>query len=162
MGGDEFVAVCEDVVGEADVLAVAERLSAALEAPVRVAGHDVRIRASIGVTLSLSDSTDPAVLLAQADGAMFWAKRRGRRVALFDERMRVGTDDVLSPGERVATTVTWSHLDRMIPGIRTGATAERLIARMTELLAKIQGPEHLDLREGPESSPATRPETSGP
>ena len=127
-----------------------------------MAGNDVRIRANIGVTLSVSGSTDPAILLAEADGAMFWAKRRGRRVALFDERMRVGTDDVLSPGERVATGVTWSHPDRTIPGIRTGATAERLIARMTELLAEIEGPEHLDLRESPESSAANRPETSGP
>ena len=52
LGGAEFVAVCEDIGGEANALAVAARLAAGLEAAVRVAGRDVRIRASIGVALS--------------------------------------------------------------------------------------------------------------
>jgi diguanylate cyclase (GGDEF)-like protein len=151
LGGDEFVAVCEDVGGEADALAVAERLAATLEAPVRLAGRDLRIRASIGVALSVSDSTDPATLLAEADGAMFWAKRRGGRVALFDERMRVGTEDVMSPEERVAAGLAWSRPDSAIPGIRTSATAGRLLARMAEVLADIEDPERLDLRDLPAS-----------
>ena len=91
LGGDEFVAVCEDIGGEAGALAVAARLAASLEAPVTVAGRNVRIRASIGVAVSGGATTEPAALLTEADGAMFWAKRTGRGVALFDEGMRVGT-----------------------------------------------------------------------
>ena len=142
LGGDEFVAVCEDVGGNADVMAVAERLATTLETPVRLAGHDRQIRASIGVAIAVSDSTDPATLLAEADGAMFWAKRRGRRVALFDERMRIGTDDA-SPAERTAVGLSTT------PGIGTTATAGRLLARMAELLADLEDPGRLDLRDLP-------------
>lgn len=93
LGGDEFVAICEDIGGAAEVLAVAERLAASLDRSVHVAGRDVPIRASIGVALSTSATTEPAALLTEADGAMFWAKRSGAGIALFDERMRVGTVD---------------------------------------------------------------------
>jgi diguanylate cyclase (GGDEF)-like protein len=148
LGGDEFVAVCDDVGGEAGALAVAERLTAALEAPIRLAGRELRIRASIGVALSARDSIDPVTLLAEADGAMFWAKRRGRRVALFKERMRVGAADMLSAEQREAAGLAWSP-DRTIPDIRTGASAGRLIARMTELLAEIESPDDFDLRDLP-------------
>ena len=65
LGGDEFVAICEDIGGAAGALAVAERLAASLERPVRAAGRDVPIRASIGVALSASDATEPAVLLTR-------------------------------------------------------------------------------------------------
>ena len=139
LGGDEFVAVCEDVGAKADALAVAERLAATLAAPLHLAGRDLTIRASIGVTLSVTDSTDPATLLAEADGAMFWAKRRGRRLALFDERMRIGTAEVLSPGEPA------------VAGLRVSATAGRLLARMADLLEEIEHPERLDLRDRPAS-----------
>jgi diguanylate cyclase (GGDEF)-like protein len=90
LGGDEFVVICEDVGGEADAVRVAERLTAALAPPVRVAGRDIAISASIGVAVSASHTTDPAALLAEADGAMFWAKRPGRSVSLLDQRMRIG------------------------------------------------------------------------
>ncbi len=90
LGGDEFVAVCEDVGGEACALAVAERLATSLEASVHVAGRDLSIRASIGVAISASHDTEPAALLTEADEAMFWAKRSGAGIALFDERMLTG------------------------------------------------------------------------
>ena len=90
LGGDEFIVICEDIGGEADAVKVAERLTTALAIPVRVAGRDIAISASIGVAVSPSHTTDPAALLAEADGAMFWAKRPGRAVSLLDERMRLG------------------------------------------------------------------------
>ena len=92
LGGDEFVVVCEDIGGKAGALAVAERLATSLEASVHIAGRDLSIRASIGVAISANHHTEPADLLTEADGAMFWAKRRGAGIALFDERMRIGVD----------------------------------------------------------------------
>ncbi|HET9770606.1 MAG TPA: sensor domain-containing diguanylate cyclase [Acidimicrobiia bacterium] len=147
LGGDEFVAVCEDIGGEADALAVAERLAASLEAPMRVAGRDVRIRASIGVALSASQHSDPAVLLAEADGAMFWAKRSGSGVALFEERMRVGTEDVQpakTPGAHGLRSPDAETAPD--PGHDAGG---RLIARLVGLLENIEDPERLDIRDSP-------------
>ena len=95
LGGDEFVVICEDVGGEADALRVAERLTTALAIPVRVAGRDLAIAASIGVAVSASHTADPATLIAEADGAMFWAKRPGRSLSLLGEGMRIGSGGVL-------------------------------------------------------------------
>ena len=147
LGGDEFVAICEDIGGAAEVLAVAERLAASLDRPVPVAGRDVPIRASIGVALSTSDPLEPAALLAEADGAMFWAKRSGAGIALFDERMRVGTVDVKPMG-----TANFAGLDRFhwsnipVPTIGAGG---RLLTRLVDVLESIDDPDRLDLRDPP-------------
>jgi diguanylate cyclase (GGDEF)-like protein len=146
LGGDEFVVICEDVGGAAEVLTVAERLAASLERSVHVAGRDVPIRASIGATLSTSDTTEPAALLTEADGAMFWAKRSGAGIALFDERMRVGTVDV-QPME----TANGAGLDRhywVSTAPRTGPGG-RLLARLVEVLESIDDPDRLDFRDPP-------------
>jgi diguanylate cyclase (GGDEF)-like protein len=149
LGGDEFVAVCEDIGGEADALAVAERLAASLETPIHVAGRDVRIRASIGVAVSSGDDANPAALLTEADGAMFWAKRSGSGVALFDERMRVGTDDAQQlDGEsasRLGQPVSGGHVPE---DISVGASG-RLVARLVGLLGTVEDPDRLDLRDPP-------------
>ncbi len=78
LGGDEFVVLCEDLRGgEAEALAVAERISRSLAAPVAVAGERLTVGASIGVALAEAGD-DPEVVLSHADGAMYEAKRNGR------------------------------------------------------------------------------------
>jgi hypothetical protein len=104
------------------------------------------IRASIGATLSTSHSTEPAALLTEADGAMFWAKRSGAGIALFDERMRVGTVDV-----QHMETANVAGLDRphsVSNAPRTGPGG-RLVARLVEVLESIDDPDRLDLRDPP-------------
>jgi diguanylate cyclase (GGDEF)-like protein len=151
LGGDEFVVVCEDIGGVTDALAVAERLAASLEAPIHVAGRDVRIRASIGVAVSASDGTDPAALLTEADGAMFWAKRRGSGVALFDERMQVGTDDVHQLEDGRSGGLDQFGSGDTVPDARASAGG-RLVARLVGFLEKIEDPDHSDLRDAPKAS----------
>lgn len=145
LGGDEFVVVCEDIVGSADCVAVAKRLAASLEVPVQAAGRDLRIRASIGVAVSGGADTDPAALLAEADGAMFWAKRTGSGVALFDERMRVGADEVEQLEAGSLATGHRFHLGGNSPDSRTIAGG-RLVARLVGLLEELGDPD-LDLRD---------------
>ncbi|MDQ1497424.1 MAG: hypothetical protein QOI86_764 [Actinomycetota bacterium] len=150
LGGDEFIVVCEDIGGRSDALAVAARLVASLEAPVEVAGRDVRIRASIGVAVSTTGATDPAALLTEADGAMFWAKRRGRGVAVFDERMRVGVDEFQPSQERPPVTDRFDVVGN-IPDT-TKSAGEGLVARLVGLLEDIQDPDRLDLRDPDEAA----------
>jgi diguanylate cyclase (GGDEF)-like protein/PAS domain S-box-containing protein len=81
LGGDEFVVVCE-AVDEAVVLALGERLEAAIEMPLTVDGIPYGLSASIGIALGHSDAE---ALLANADAAVYRAKARGRgRAVLFD------------------------------------------------------------------------------
>ena len=88
LAGDEFVVVCEDVAGEADVLLLADRVALAVAAPIPLYGRDAIITASIGIALASPD-TRAEDLLRDADVAMYGAKERGRaRLEIFDQAMR--------------------------------------------------------------------------
>src|SRR5262249_47247664 len=52
LGGDEFAVVVEDLADARGATAVAERIIESLREPSTVAGHEVRVRASIGIALS--------------------------------------------------------------------------------------------------------------
>ena len=55
-----------------------KRSSAALDAPHRIAEHDLRITASIGIATYPDDAADADTLLKNADFAMYQAKYSGR------------------------------------------------------------------------------------
>jgi diguanylate cyclase (GGDEF)-like protein len=75
-GGDEFLIVCPGVTSEKIALEVAERIRSSLTDCVDVSTGTVELRASVGVALSAA-SSDPDTLIAQADCAMYEAKRLG-------------------------------------------------------------------------------------
>ncbi len=78
LGGDEFVILCDNLQGGQRVAeALAERVQRVLAEPFVVLGTLLMISASIGVALAPA-GPDPEALLAQADSAMYAAKRRGR------------------------------------------------------------------------------------
>ena len=56
---------------------VAARIERAMVAPFDVAGHQVRTRASIGISVYPYDAMDERTLMKHADSAMYEAKRRG-------------------------------------------------------------------------------------
>ncbi|GIJ52591.1 putative bifunctional diguanylate cyclase/phosphodiesterase [Virgisporangium aurantiacum] len=80
LGGDEFAVLLESVDDVAAATAVADRILAALQEPVLVAGAERHLRTSIGVALSSFPDGAGAVaerdLLHSADVAMYVAKRR--------------------------------------------------------------------------------------
>ena len=88
-GGDEFVVLCEDVRDPRAALTVAERVAAALAAPVMAGGHELVMTVSVGIALASGDDVAPEALVRDADAAMYRAKEAGRnRCELFDEDMR--------------------------------------------------------------------------
>jgi diguanylate cyclase (GGDEF)-like protein len=72
LGGDEFVVVLDDTDPEAADLA-AGRMMNALRQPVYADGHELPIRASIGIADGRTGD-EPSVLLRHADIAMYAAK----------------------------------------------------------------------------------------
>jgi diguanylate cyclase (GGDEF)-like protein len=93
-GGDEFAVLVEEAADGATAETVAERILAALEDPFRIAGHELRIGASIGI---VQGGGEPEDLLRDADLAMYEAKSRGRRrYEIFRPAMR---DDALDRAE---------------------------------------------------------------
>lgn len=77
-GGDEFVAVCEDLGSIDDAEAVVARVAAALDAPWVVDGRRLQVEVSIGCAVTSSPTTSPDQLLHDADAAMYLAKESPR------------------------------------------------------------------------------------
>jgi diguanylate cyclase (GGDEF)-like protein len=99
-GGDEFVVLAE-VTGEAEALALADRLVDAISEPFTVGGRDFSITASVGVAVT-SDEADAMTLVRDADAAMYHAKGAGRaRVELFDEEMRTKSVECVELEQRL-------------------------------------------------------------
>jgi diguanylate cyclase (GGDEF)-like protein/PAS domain S-box-containing protein len=87
-GGDEFLMLLADleltsavrVVGDPAALvaeSVASRIQAALRQPFEVAGTELYVTASLGISLFPSHGDDPKTLLRHADNAMFRSKQMG-------------------------------------------------------------------------------------
>jgi diguanylate cyclase (GGDEF)-like protein/PAS domain S-box-containing protein len=95
-GGDEFVVLCEDVLDQADAVAVAERVDRAISGRFVVDETEVFVGVSIGIACPDDVDVDPETLIRDADAAMYRAKDRGRaRWELFDNAMRAGAVDRL-------------------------------------------------------------------
>ena len=78
LGGDEFAVLLEDLATENQALVVAERAVSLLADSFNLAGKSANVSASIGVALRADDSTGTDTLLAEADAAMYEAKRAGK------------------------------------------------------------------------------------
>jgi diguanylate cyclase (GGDEF)-like protein len=108
--GDEFV-VAAHVESFAVAEAIAERMRSVLGHPVRLGEHEHVLRASIGIAMADSVSEDVADLLRNADSAMYRAKRTGRGVALFDDRMRVAAIERLTLESGLRKALADGHLE---------------------------------------------------
>jgi diguanylate cyclase (GGDEF)-like protein/PAS domain S-box-containing protein len=105
LGGDEFAVVCPGVERPEGLLGVADRVLAALGAPVELVAGSFRVGASIGATLTTADAgLDPATqaghVLNTADQAMYRAKRAGKN------RVHVTDGGAGSPGPGRALHLT--------------------------------------------------------
>lgn len=78
IGGDEFVILLPKIRAVEDALFVANKVGAALRAPYRIEGHDLKISASCGLCHFPDHGDDIDTLLMHADKAMYAAKARGR------------------------------------------------------------------------------------
>lgn len=79
LGGDEFVIVLPEIAGPRDATAVADKILRAMAEPMTIAGHVIRITASIGIAIGTREHRlDAADLVRRADEAMYAAKKSGR------------------------------------------------------------------------------------
>ncbi len=83
LGGDEFILILEQVREAPDAAQVAQELLSLLEAPFHIAGQDVYVQSSIGISLYPEDAREAGELVRDADAAMYQAKRAGRGTFRF-------------------------------------------------------------------------------
>jgi diguanylate cyclase (GGDEF)-like protein len=86
LGGDEFAVVQTGLSDMDGATRLAARIVTAMAAPFDLAGHQVVIGASVGVSASPSDGEDVDELLKKADMALYRAKGDGRGAFHFFER----------------------------------------------------------------------------
>ncbi len=89
LGGDEFTILLEDVASEAEAIEAAERVAQALQAPILLDSHELRVTASIGIVVSNSaEHKSSEGFLRAADVAMYCAKVQGKSgYAVFEPSM---------------------------------------------------------------------------
>lgn len=82
-GGDEFVVILEDLRNPADAGNAAQKILDVFSNPIRLAGFDLDVTSSLGVTVFPDDEEDSDELLRNADNAMYAAKEAGRNQFAF-------------------------------------------------------------------------------
>jgi diguanylate cyclase (GGDEF)-like protein len=79
LGGDEFAILVRDqTTGATAARTVAARIMETLHDPFEITGQQVSVAVSIGISAAGPDQGDPERLLAEADFAMYTAKRDGK------------------------------------------------------------------------------------
>ncbi|MBA2713339.1 MAG: EAL domain-containing protein [Rubrobacteraceae bacterium] len=86
-GGDEFIALLEEVEGADKALRVTQRITEEFKGPFVLEGRELFVRLSIGVALGEAHAKSPEELLRDADTAMYLAKDGAAEYQVFDPVM---------------------------------------------------------------------------
>lgn len=76
-GGDEFVVLLSNITHAEHAARSANKVIAAVAAAHNVAGHELLVTASVGISIYPLDGADAETLLKSADAAMYQAKKNG-------------------------------------------------------------------------------------
>ena len=83
LNGDEFVVLLENPKTLENVTEVTQKLMRTVAAPITLDGQEIYITASVGICLFPQDGQEAALLLRNADTAMYHAKAQGRNIYRF-------------------------------------------------------------------------------
>jgi diguanylate cyclase (GGDEF)-like protein len=76
-GGDEFVVLCAELERAEDAAVSAAKIMTAVAAALHIAGHEIHVTGSVGVSIYPDDGDDGDALIRHADTAMYQAKADG-------------------------------------------------------------------------------------
>ena len=85
IGGDEFFALMRNVPGDSVTLRKAQELLDTIQ-EVCADYRDLQLSSSIGISMFPQDGTTLEELYAQADGALYEAKRKGKNRYMFAKK----------------------------------------------------------------------------
>ena len=89
-GGDEFVVLLSTGKHGEDAALTAMKILKALTTPHSIAGHELHVTASAGISVYPEDGSDAETLIKNADTAMYHAKETGRnKYQFFTKAMNV-------------------------------------------------------------------------
>ena len=82
-GGDEFIVLLPGVAESKDLAGITNLILESLASPFQIAGHELTVTPSIGITIWPDDGADLATLVKNADLAMYHSKAEGRNQFSF-------------------------------------------------------------------------------
>jgi diguanylate cyclase (GGDEF)-like protein len=89
IGGEQFAILLSAETEPRHIAMLAERVRRSLRAPMKIAGRDVVLTGSIGISVYDGQQATPVDLLREAETAMYRAKRSGAdRIELYKPEMR--------------------------------------------------------------------------
>lgn len=77
-GGDEFTVLLNEVGDSGDVAFISKKVLERLTQSFTIAGHEIYVSASVGISFYPDDGQNAAALIKNADAAMYAAKEQGR------------------------------------------------------------------------------------
>jgi diguanylate cyclase (GGDEF)-like protein/PAS domain S-box-containing protein len=111
-GGDEFVLLCEGLVGELEALGMAEEIKQAMVQPLSWGGGELVVTVSTGIATASSARASAESLLRDADAAMYRAKEIGRaQSAVFARSMRARAIVRLNTESSLRRAITEGELE---------------------------------------------------
>lgn len=82
-GGDEFIIILEDLKHSDYAAIVTEKILKDVAKDIYVSGNEVKVGASIGISIYPDNGNDAMNLINNADKAMYHAKKKGMNCYKF-------------------------------------------------------------------------------
>lgn len=112
LGGDEFTVLLEDLADPDDAARIASEIIRELSEPCRLSsGVEVRIGASVGISIFPGQEATPELMLQQADSALYQAKEEGRgRFFYFTDELTRAARERIDLEVRLRRAITQGEL----------------------------------------------------
>lgn len=95
IGGDEFMALIEEIKSDEDIIPIVERIVQSIKEPFLIQGQQIDISCSVGIAVYPRDG-DIEKLMICADAAMYKAKESGKnQFRFFDSEIESASDQML-------------------------------------------------------------------
>ena len=95
MGGDEFVALIEEIKSDEDIVPIVERIVNSIKDPFIANHHQIEISCSVGIAIYPRDG-DIEKLMICADAAMYKAKEAGKnQFKFYDAEIEYASEQLL-------------------------------------------------------------------
>lgn len=129
LGGDEFVAVLAPVRSEEVAAKIALHALDTLGQPYLVAGHELRVTPSIGISLFPKDGTCVDELIKHADAAMYVAKQRGcNNVQFYQHEFDARSEETLRISNRLHQALELHEFELYVQPVVELATGKPVAA----------------------------------
>lgn len=111
IGGDEFLAIIEDIKSNQDVVTIIERMIHSLREVFYIDHHELHISASIGIAVYPRDGDIDRLIIA-ADSAMYLAKSAGKhQFRFYDKEMELASDRLLEMHRDLKNAIERNELE---------------------------------------------------